>query len=417
MKVLIATYGGAHVAVALPLYRELSARGHGITLLALTTAGPVCRQAGIPHRRPIDYARLDDPDVQQNGRQLAAVHHTDGIGLSWEESIAYLGESYGDLVEAAGPEEAERRYRAEGLKAFRPVRFLKRIIAREAPDMIVATDSPRMERAAMNAAFELAVPSVCVVCIFPHIGMHFLRRHDNGDFLCVCNDRVRRQLIEAGRRPESVVVTGNPAWDVLAEPDGPSRRAQARAAQNLRDRDVVVLWAEQPEPDHEELPRRIREELGRLCRAEPGWKLLVRLHPSSTDARGEKMPAEALVSPRTEPLLTALHLADVVITMTSTVGYEALLLDKPVIILEMSQYSHTVDYSPTEGALVLSSLEDVGDAIRTLTTGTPQAELLSQNRKKLPRPADGARRVADQIERTAAIRKAGWLPGPSVVTR
>ena len=116
--------------------------------------------------------------------------------------------------------------------------------------------------------------------------------------------------------------------------------------------------------------------------------------------------AEAEVG-RTEPLLAALHTADVVVTMTSTVGYESLLLDKPLIVLEMSQFSHTVDYSADDGALLVRSLEDLRVGIRTLTTANTQSERLQQNRRALPRPGGAAKRVADRIENIRALRKAG----------
>jgi len=115
------------------------------------------------------------------------------------------------------------------------------------------------------------------------------------------------------------------------------------------------------------------------------------------------MPDGALVSPRTEPLLSALHVADVVVTLTSTVGYEALLLDKPAVIVAISKFSHLVDYSAEEGALVIGSLEQLQEAIRSVATDTPVARLLRENRSRLPQPGGAAGRMADCIERLSTV--------------
>jgi len=398
MHVFITTYGGAHVALAVPLIRELERRGHRLSVLALTTAGPACARQGIAHRRPLEFAELTHPLVQRLGRRLLERHHTDGIGLSVDESIAYLGESYRELVEDLGERPADERYAAQGLNAFFPVRFLTRVLRSIAPEVVVATDSPRMERAALHAARRLGIPSLCAVSSFPDIGMHYLRQPEHGDVVCVYSDKVRRQFLEVGRDPACIVVTGNPAWDSLADPAPRAARAAARAERGLTDDDVVVLWAEQPEPGNEELPRRVRYELNRICRENPGWRLLVRLHPSSTDPAKEWIPAGALISPRTEPLLSALHVADVVVTLTSTVGYEALLLDKPAVIAAISRFSHLVDYSAEEGALVIGALEELPEAIRTVATDTPTARTLRQNRARLPQAGGAAGRMADCIE-------------------
>ncbi len=396
-RILITTYGGAHVALTLPLRAELEARGHEVIILALTTAGPVCDREGIPHRRPIEFVNLEDPNVQQFGRMLAKNHHNEGSGLTLNESIAYLGESYRELVEDVGESDAESQYAEQGLNALHPVRFMERIISEISPDVVVSTDSPRMERAAMTAARNLGKSSVCVICIFPHIGMQFLKEPTHGELLCVCSENVRQQMIAVGRNPSSVVVTGNPAWDTLAREESDGSRIQLRNRRGLGDDDFVFLWAEQPEPGNDDLPRRIRYRLAEICEQHKNWHLLVRLHPSSTDPASEIMPRNAMVSDRTEPLEDALDASDVVITMTSTVGYEALLLDKPVLILEMSKYSHTVDYSFEDGAMVIDSMEEIHESMQKLLTPDSFSRHLSEKRQALPRPGGAARRVADQI--------------------
>ncbi len=390
MKILMICYGGAHVALVIPLYRQLMSRGHECVMIGLTTAGPVLDREGIKHKRIIDFVDMNSRDLQEYGTSLLKKHHTNGIGISEEESIAYLGISYAELVRTHGEQKAKDMYNEKGLASFLPIQFMSSVLKKEMPDVVLATDSPRMERAALNAANLLGIPSVCSVVIFPHIGMHYLSRQDNGSVMCVCNSTIKGQLVKAGRSSESVVVTGNPSFEELFSAPENSRKS-LRNSRGLSDHSQLVLWADQPEPANPELPRLIRSQLNDICSSLKNCHLLVRLHPSSTDPSKEPIPDGAMLSPREEPLIDALLAADVVVTCTSTVAYEALLLGKPVIILQMSQYDKYVDYSEDVGALVLGSIDELKEGLEELLLGqSPRAQKLRTNRLALAQESVGA---------------------------
>jgi hypothetical protein len=393
-RVLVASYGGAHVAAAMPLYRELIQAGLEPVMLGLTTAAEVLRRHGIPVVRFLDHVDIEEPAVKRWGEDLCLRHHRDGIGITREESMAYLGASMAELVEDLGEEQALERYTASGLNALLPVRVLRKIIEGERIDAVIATDSPRAERAALNAAGQLGLPSVCVLTSFPHIGLHYLRRSDNGAVMCVLNDRIRTQLIEAGRVPESVCVTGNPAFDTLVAPDADERRQILRSQAGIAPGDWAVLWAEQPEPDNPALPATIREELARAC-AGHGWKLIVRLHPSSQAGANVTLSEGVLTSARTESVRDALLKCDAVVTFTSTIGFEALVLDKPVVVAAVSQYSHFVDYRETDGVRVVDSIQAVEPALASFFRNDEGAQRLAAFRRTVPRNGQAGRAIVE----------------------
>jgi hypothetical protein len=391
-RVLLAAYGGAHVAVAIPLHHALLEAGLEPVVLGLTTAAEVFERHGIACKRFIDYVDLQDAEIRRWADYLCPLHHREGIGIRKEESAAYLGASMAELVRDVGEAEALARYRRSGLNAFVPAAVLRDILRREAIDGVIATDSPRAERAALNAAAELGLPSVCVVSNFPDIGLHYLRRADNGAVMCVLNERIRAQLVDAGRSPDSVVATGNPAFDALTSPDDPVLRTRLREQAGIGQDDWTVLWAEQPEPADPQLPLRMREHLARVCRVN-GWRLLVRLHPSSQASAREAMPPYALTSPRSEHVRDALLKSDAVVTFTSTIGFEALVLDKPVVVAALSQYSAFVDYRETDGVLVVDSLDAVEPALVSLFRGDETAQILAAHRRAMPRNGRAAQAI------------------------
>ncbi|OZI68276.1 UDP-N-acetylglucosamine 2-epimerase [Bordetella genomosp. 1] len=398
MKIFLTFYGGGHVTAAIPMIRALERRGHDVVPLALTTAAPVLRRLGIAHKMVRDYVDLNDPHVKEYGERLAQKHHTDGKGIPLEESIAYLGSSMRDLAAEIGEAAAWSRYEQLGLNALSPVATARRILERERPDWVVTTASPRMESAMLRAAYRMKIPSVCVIDLFAILELPWLRRPDNGHLQTVYSQTVVPRLVQAGRAEQDIFVTGNPAFDALVDPGVREQGLAWRRKHGVADDEKLMLWAEQPEPADPELPRRIRRYLAQLCAAHDGWRLVVRLHPSSTDPRGEVIPEGALHSPAEDALPVVAAAADAVVTLTSTVAMEMLLTGKPAVVLRLSQYDDLVSYDAADGALVLNSLDAVQDGLEQVLNDTELGRQLAAARKSLPAPGGAADRICDILE-------------------
>ena len=326
-KVLFVCYGSGHVRMVLPVAAALHERGLAqVQVLGLTTAAPVVRSAGLPLLQFKDFVEAGDEPALARGRALLA-------GLQSvedaQESAAYLGLSYSDLEAQAGAEEARRRYAQLGRQAFLPVRSLTRILQRTAPDLVVVTNSPRAERAAALAAGRLGIPCVCMVDLFAIDEVRWIGAADYGQRVCVLNDQVREFLLGAGRSPEQVVVTGNPAFDALLDPSTVESGRELRRRQGWQDR-RVVLWPTQVEPavhpfdgrpGDPQLPRRVLARLAAWILAQPDAVLCVR--PRAGEAP-PVLPASdrIVVTGQDWALPDLLHAVDTVVTLTSTVGLE-----------------------------------------------------------------------------------------------
>ena len=109
-----------------------------------------------------------------------------------------------------------------------------------------AVPRPRAERAAIEAAGELSIPSVCLVDLFAVDEKRWIGRPGYADRVCVLNEGVRQMLLAEGRTPDEVVVTGNPAFDGLFDPAHRQAAMEVRGRLNARHR-KVALYA--PSPD------------------------------------------------------------------------------------------------------------------------------------------------------------------------
>ncbi|HSV80251.1 MAG TPA: UDP-glycosyltransferase [Ramlibacter sp.] len=327
-KLLFVCYGSGHVRMVLPVARALRNRRLAeVAVLALTTAAAEAQAAGFPVLRFKDFVDpVADAAALAHGRRLVT-------GLQQvvdpEESIAYLGMSYADLEDEVGPKEAARRYARDGRQAFLPRRSLRRLLGAIRPQLVVATNSPRAERAAIEAAGELGIPAVCLVDLFAIDEVRWIAQPGYAQHVCVLNEQVRALLLAAGRRPDEVVVTGNPAFDALRDPALASQGRELRTARGWAGK-RVLLWPTQVEPalhpfDGRQgdpgLPERALQSLVQWTLRQPDAILCVRPRP------GEAAPAlpadrRIVLTGQDWPLVPLLHAVDVVVTLSSTVGLE-----------------------------------------------------------------------------------------------
>ena len=370
-RVLFVGYGGGHVRMLLPLARLLREGGLAEPVfLGLTTARAEVEAAGFPCLGFTDFIDEGDAAALEHGRALAS--QLGSHAISFEESAAYLGLSYADLVREHGAERAAALHATHGRQAFLPVGTLERILSRVRPDLLVATSAPRAERASFVAARRLGMPSVCLVDLFAAYEIEWLREPGFADRICVLNGRVRDRIVDAGRRADEVIVTGNPAFDGLLDPAVRERGAALRKSRGWDDR-RVWLWASQVEPESHPcqpgrgdtlLPMRIAREMQRITQARPDMELVIRPHPSEGEYRIELGPRQSL-SPRGESLHELLHACDGVVVLTSTVGLEASIAGCTVVQATGSRYTPDapyLDYGIADAAVPLEGLEAAIDA-------------------------------------------------------
>lgn len=369
--ILFVTYGGGHVNVVLPLIKSLERRKNiRCSVLGLTAARAKLEAAGISTLGFRDFIGPGDEAALAHGRQLAK-----GLGNSGvppDESAAYLGLSYADLERQVGSAAAARRYKESGRAAFLPVGFLTRVLKHLAPDLVVTTSSPRAERAAITAAGLLGIPSVCVVDMFGFDGMEWLRQPGFADRVCVLADFVRDFLTEHGRRPDEIVVTGNPDFDQLAAPNLSDRAAALRRNRGWASKQVVLWASEWAGASDMPTKRAIDDRLIEAGRGHPDWAMAVRFHPNEA-SRADRFPPDWTISTQADDLATLLSAVDLVLVSSSTVGLQAALLGKRLVTYRASAFGHTVRYDELGLASACWSVADLVPTIE-LALADPVAQ-------------------------------------------
>lgn len=361
-----------------PVARALIDAGYPICFLALTTAAAYLEKLGIPC---IGYRHLpgaDSMEAQEHGTRLAA-DLPPGGSVPLEESIAYLGLNYQELVDNLGAADAERLYAERGRQAFLPTRLFARWFAELQPALVIATNSPRSERAAIVAAGAMGIPSICAIDMFGLQEVQWIAAEGYASRVCVLNEEVRKLLLARGRKPEEVLVTGNPAFAGLNSDAAHEAGQRLREARSWNDDLTTILWASQIEPATHPftgqagdpgLPGRIEEALRDFVARHNSFRLVIRYHPSEcTNFRPGQERVE--LSPRDENLSALLHAVDVVVVMTSTVGLEAHIAGRAVISVDCSVFTQDAPYSNMGISYGVQDPSQIEEALLGLTRRQP----------------------------------------------
>lgn len=355
-RLLFVTYGGGHAHMVYPVVHALRtsqavrAGQLSVQVLALPAATYTLNHNGVECLGFRDFLDAElDAEALDWGRELARQHHSPTIGVNYDDSVAYLGLNYRDLVLRHGRAGAAERFAEKGRQAFLPLFTMARIFDRLQPDFVVTSNSPRSEAAAIAVANGRGIGTLAMTDLFTGLGGYVLKARDI-TFL----NQTAQQMFEADGLVDPSVstfhCTGNPAFDkLLSLPREKSSAWMSAHFPQVRDK-AVVLHADMPAYWDAALKRsHFKTEAETLAELEAchaatianGAAYLVRPHPSQDRAFYERWLAG-----RPDAYLAAdcnLHAllaqADLLLARTTTVGLEAALLHKRILQLDAAQHT------------------------------------------------------------------------------
>lgn len=349
-RALFVTYGGGHVSMILPVIRELEQTHPEIecVLMALTT-GYLKASSIRPALCYRDFLHLVDAQAARMwGERLSEGNTSPDVPL--DETIAYLGINYLDLIASHGEAGAAELYAQHGRYGFLPIHFMRRVLSELSPSVVVATNSPRTEQAALTVARQMAIPSVGMVDLFGLDSDTYVTRTVRPDWTCVISDFVRERLLARNFPALGVVTTGNPAFDGLFAAENLDHAERFKAERGWKDLNPI-LWAGHVEPyahpatsvpAGQHLPVEVETVLRDYVRTRPDLALIVRYHPSDwyTYPRQAQQDRVHFSEPPLEPIHPLILASRVVVVQTSTVGLESAVARKPVVSIECSPSAH-----------------------------------------------------------------------------
>ena len=352
-KILFVCYGGGHAAMCAPLIKELESNDkYQLTVLAMNTAFDYLTNLDI---ECISYAALTHLSVtgdwESYGVQTIGKPEDYSGLLPYKESLAYYGINCADLVDQLGKKNAETKYIGGSRQDFYPIRFMCKLLKEICPTLVIATNAPRSERAAIDASYLLGIKSICLVDLFAFEEHKWIARKNFSTKVLVLNDNVKSFLVSKGRDEKDIEVTGNPAFDSIFN-HKILEISENLSIKKYNKRKINILYASNSEPPKHpfngkvgdvNLPVINENMLRDFVKVNNGYRLIVRYHPSQNVVF--KHSTNVLLSPPDENVHAMLHCMDIVVTAASTVGLEGYLAGKKVISIDTSIFSEDVKYS------------------------------------------------------------------------
>lgn len=375
-KILFCCYGGGHVQALLPIIQYLKEnKSYDIRVFALTTAQDILRSHNIDFFSYKDLPWCADPIIKDLGEILKNTLTISKINEN--ETVAYLGANMNELIEVNGTDNAHTMYKQEGRSCFYPLSLMKKLLNHEQPDLVVATNSPRTERAIIQAASDLSIPALCIVDSFAKYEADWISSPDFGDAVCVLSDSVKKRFIDHKRPKTDIYVTGNPAFDPFLTPVDEKIQTHLKEKIGVEPGQIILMYAPSPEGNQHiftkeaadpELPYKILQELLSFIACHSRFFLIIRPHPSQVFHVDSTI--KNIFYDQGNDLKSMLSVTDTVITLGSTVGIQAQLMGKRLICCNQSVYANDTKY------------EDFGDLRRIYSFKELEREILEGAEKK-----------------------------------
>ena len=351
--VLFVTYGNGHVAKVAPVVAALRERGLVVVVMALTLGLKQAQAMGLNPVSYRDYLHLVDTErALAFGRELLVGNNHPDVDAS--ESVAYLGINFLDWVERFGLQQAQQLYAAGGRRTFLPLNFIGKVIDELRPNLIISTASPRSEQAAIEAGAARGIATMTMMDLFALPHDNFRRNTVFADRITVLSEFARSNLVDAGVDADRIAVTGCPAYDKLFDPVQAQAGADWKRSMGWQDK-RVVMWAGNLEEAAPNVPAHylgaglgllVERQLRAWVAANESLALVVRYHPNQYHLFPDLGAQDRVYTsnPRQDALHPQLHAVDCVVTQTSTVGFEAVLIGKRLVALSFSPWAINFDF-------------------------------------------------------------------------
>ncbi len=337
--------------------------------------------------------------------------------VNWSEAVSRVREARRDLsatwYSATTSQEADR-VRCRGVSVLRLMRDRWKVFVRnslnhnslrqyllwiEMMDAALITWCPKVvvvadEAMGVNAAVIALAKRRRIATLHVQHGAildHPKHRRGETDIITVGGDAVKRFLVNLGTQPGQIVVTGYPQFDPL---DDREKLAAEPVRERLglpHDKKLVLftmLSGAGVTPLHEVVTG-VREVVDAFRKLGLQYSYVFKRHPADRgdllSQMGVDVQSLGAVSTIDEPIHPLLMAADVVVTQMSTTGTEALLLGKPLVIVNLSGRPDTIPYVEYGAALGVYRSGETTNALERALTDDGVRRRLTEGRDRFTR--------------------------------
>jgi len=286
------------------------------------------------------------------------------------------------------------------LQSLQYILTLDSLFRRLAPSVVlIMPDLFLFGRTAAKVARKYRIPSLTVVPGIvgdhPAYGMVF------ADRIAVSGSGVKRVYLKRGISPERVVVTGIPNLSLRRSATEPTARGSPKKTVLYVTENINFTATRQAIQATVNAARRIGDT-----------KVIVKVHPREDlrpyELLAEEVGSNGLQVVKDVDLRSLIESSDLVIVNVSLVGLEAMVLGKPVVVVNFTRRPEVIPYAAEGAALLAKTPKDVECSIRTaLFDSRARRSMHEKAEKFISQYASGAdgkanRRIVELMEKMSA---------------
>jgi len=265
------------------------------------------------------------------------------------------------------------------------IEMAKEMIRKEKPKAIVIQNEYGVwEKSLIFAAKQENIPTVAIqhgVVYDTHPGYNFKNWNKNSiknllaDKVCVYGNSEKDVLINNGCPEEKVVVTGHLRYDFLKDADKIFDRDKTLEKYGIDKNKKIVLWATQTHGfDNKENRLNAEMMFNFFSKMKDRYHLIIKLHPGEDQNAplyvrfNQRFGNIATILKGKENTFELLYACDALVTKHSTVGIEAIILNKPIIITELEKSANISLYTDYGFDLVIRKEGDLEKFLELIET-------------------------------------------------
>ena len=387
-KIFIVTYGGGHVNIIIKLYYHLIKIFH-VNILALNTACEALDRANIPYNRLYHYVckMKNKEEIIKIGKRFIDDNNIDCSKIGELDSIIYYGCNVKDYISNFGEKDLNYLYSIYGRSIFLPIKTIDEIINIECPDAILTTNSPRFERAALLVGRRNKIDTFSIEDLYGT--SRLLSPKDSnktywGDYIFVINRVAENNLKTKNLDVKKIFITGQPCFDV-----------EFNKNEKVEGKNKIVLWASQNTNDKDI----ILEDLLKAFSKIKDKILIIKPHPNDNyfhiqkrikNHRNVYIAQEGNIEEMIEK-------SDALVTEFSTCGINAILMNKPLLVINIKNRELPLDYCKMNLALKVDNINDIDDKLNLFFNKDELVFEILNNVKNFKMPKNAAQNITNII--------------------
>ncbi|MEG1506142.1 MAG: CDP-glycerol glycerophosphotransferase family protein [Bacilli bacterium] len=360
-KIFMISYGGGHSKILIEVYKKIKSEEPKceIVYLAMTTSKRDLIKEKINFKTLENYIHILGENIEQ--KNLTAefgIEYVFNDYVSKKEHDLYNNICLNELLKKYNIVYLKKLLSKYGRRIYLPLDSMQNIIKYEKPDLIITTNAPRFERAALIVGDKLNVPTLSIEDLYGdpneadmEIDLELNETYYSktfGKYICVIDEFAKNNIENQLTNKSKVFVTGNPNFDKLIK----KKSEKIKRKKNLTKK---VLYLAQSTKFFDVIISQIQK----IALKRKDILFIIKLHPNQ---KSNLKNTENFLLENKELDQMILD-SELIITEYSTSGIEALILEKKVLSIQLDKKKCPIPFEKFCNTLIVRELSKLESSI------------------------------------------------------